>query len=349
MPEDDIVSLFQSETSDRWKPESAALESRDLGEGRRDRHKPPHKLFDMAVLARASKAATDDTKGVLQQLGVLGSWRELAEVPDDYERVCTSLTSTFPNFREFIGEHLRSQLALSRLSERRAFSLTPVLLVGAPGIGKTTFCEAMASALSLPFRRINLESTQAGFEIAGVARGWSTAGPGRLVRWLATKIPVNGVFVMEELDKAGGDSRYDAKAPLLQLLEDTTARTFSDQSMPEVEFDVTPVNFVFTANSLEGLSAPLLDRMTIVEIPEMTPDQAREAARRQYARLLDEQNLLVAPPKLTEEALDKLSVESPRRQRQMLRLALGVAVAQGASSLSILQTRPESTRRMGFI
>lgn len=347
---DSLFDRSEFDEAGNLKPASmASLKEGDHEEASGESRKPLHKLFDRGVLERAKKAASDDTKAVLEQLASLKAWRELAEIPDDYERVCSDLEDNFPNFGGFIHEHLGPQLALASLSEKRAFKLSPVLFVGPPGIGKTTFCEAFSKALSLPFDRINLESAQAGFEVTGVARGWTNAGPGRLMRWLATPIPVNGVFVMEELDKARGDGRFDVKASLLQILEDRTARAFGDQSMPEVKFDVSPVNFVFTANSLEGLSKPLLDRMTVVEIPAMTVDQARDVARRQYALLLDELKLPIDPPDLTEEALDTLSGESPRRQSQMLRYSLGRAVYERKSILSVTPTRPEAGRRIGFI
>jgi ATP-dependent Lon protease len=310
---------------------------------------PKHRLFDMGVLLRARGSASDDTKAVMGQIRSRGAWRTLVQVPDDYVEACERLSRVFPNFRELVDDHLVPQLALSRMSSQRRFGLTPILLLGPPGIGKSSFCGDLATAFALPVQRINLESAQAGFEITGVARGWSSAGPGRLLRWLAGDIPVNGLFVLEELDKAGGDPRYDPKAPLLQLLEETTARAFCDQSMPEVDFDVTPVSFIFTANSLEGMSAPLLDRMTVLEVPAMTPDQAREAARRQYARLLEQFEFSDPPPVLADEALDVLSLESPRRQRQLLRLALGRAVAEGASALSIRSAQRVHGRRLGFI
>ncbi|WP_171015963.1 AAA family ATPase [Ramlibacter sp. 2FC] len=310
---------------------------------------PKHRLFDMSALVRARSSASDDTRAVIDQIRSRGSMRALAQVPEGYAEACADLASAFPNFLEFINDHLVPQLALSRLSAQRQFGLTPLLLLGPPGIGKTSFCQALGVALSLPFHRINLESAQAGFEITGVARGWNSAGPGRLMRWLAADISVNGLFVMEELDKAGGDPRYDPKAPLLQLLEEITVRTFCDLSMPEVEFDVSPVSFVFTANTLEGLSAPLLDRLTVFEIPAMTSDQAREVARRQYASLLENFTLPGEPPTLTEEALDSLCVESPRRQRKLLQLALARAIARSSSSLSIRSTQTMSRRRLGFI
>lgn len=306
-----------------------------------------HKLFELEALNRARTSATEDTKAVIEQARRTGPWRELVRVPDNYAAVCSQLKQEFPNFEHFIDEYALPELGLSRVSRQQSIRIAPVLLLGPPGIGKTTFAETLAKAMHLPFYRINLEAAQAAFEITGVARGWTSSGPGALVRWLVGNIPANGIFVMEELDKAGGDDRFDTKAPLLQLLEATTVKAFCDQSMPEVPFDLSPLNFVFTANTLDGLSAPLLDRMTIVDVPALTEKQAREVARAQYARLLADFELPGTPPALTEAALDRLCIASPRQQRKLLRLALGRAIAQNSETLWILDTRPR-TRRPGF-
>lgn len=309
---------------------------------------PKHKLFETTALTRARVSATDDTKAVIEQLRANGSWRPLVKVPDNYAAVCSYLAREFPNFETVIDEYLLPQLGLSRISKRKSISIPAFLLLGPPGIGKTTFAEALSTALHLPFHRINLEAAQASFEITGTARGWTSSGPGALVRWLATKIPANGIFVMEEIDKAGGDHRFDTKAPLLQLLESSTVKAFCDQSMPEVLFNLSPINFVFTANTLEGLSAPLLDRMTVLTVPALTEEQAREVARAQYARLLADFNLPVTPPALSEAALNRLCLASPRQQWKLLRLALGRAIAQNSTSLCIPDVRP-ANRRPGFL
>ena len=153
---------------------------------------------------------------------------------------------------------------------------------------------------------------------------------------------------MEELDKANAqDPRFSVTNALLQLLEPTTARAFADQSIPELKLDITKINFLFTANTLDGIPDPLLSRLVVVDVPSLTPKQARSVALRQYEDMLKELRLPVDAPKLTDEGLTLLSTESPRRQRLLLQLAIGSAVFKKASELQIKPT-PKANRGMGF-
>lgn len=327
--------------------EDAPEDSKAFRDRQEDEGPLRHRLFDLQQLERLSISSADDTKAVLSRLRKQGEWRELQLVPENYLEICEGLSSTYPNFHDLIEGHLIPQLALCRASTSASIKLSPLLVVGTPGIGKTTFCEALADAFGLPFHRVNLETAQAAFEITGVARGWSSAGPGRIMRWLAQSIPVNGIFVMEELEKTCGDERYDPKSALLQLLEESTAKKFADQSVPELYFDLRPINFLFTANSTRGLSDPLLDRLSVIEIPPLTRDQAKQAACRQYQRILDELGLTSSAPALRDDALDLLSLESPRKQKLLIRLALGRALAYGSPFLSI-KSAAVSRSPLGF-
>ena len=135
---------------------------------------------------------------------------------------------------------------------------------------------------------------------------------------------------------------------LLQLLEKTTARVFSDQSLPELKLDLTKINFLFTANNVQGISEPILSRLIVVNVPDLTPMQAKSVALRQYETMLAELRLPIDAPKLTEAGLDVLASESPRRQRLLLQLAIGNAIFKKASELNI-EVGPKLRQGIGFI
>lgn len=306
-----------------------------------------HKLFHGRHLTEATARGTEETKAILRDARRLGPERALVSVPDDYVDRCLRLEQDFPNFAEYISEFLLPELALER-ARGGVIKVSPTVFLGAPGIGKTLFVSAFCEAFGIPHLRINLETSAAGFEVIGSARHWSNAAPGRIFRWIAGGSErANGVVIFEELDKAKGDHRFDVTAPLIQLLEPTTAKCFEDACVPEMPLDLRPLNYLFTANSLEGVSEPILSRLIVVEIPSLTPAQAKEIALRQYETLIDTLGLNCKAPTLTDEALALLGEESPRRQRHLLRLALGRSLFQKSPEITIKADKKKTTR-MGF-
>jgi ATP-dependent Lon protease len=258
------------------------------------------------------------------------------------------LESRFPNFSGFINEMLLPAIALSHI-RKTGLQIPPTVFVGNPGVGKTLFVSELAAAFDLDFERLNLETSQSSMELVGTSRGWSNAQPGNLFRWLGRVESANGIYVLEELDKSDSqNSRYPVVNSLLQLLERTTARVFSDQSLPELKLDLTKINFLFTANTVQEISEPILSRLIVVNVPDLTPMQAKSVALRQYETMLAELGLPIDAPKLTEAGLDVLASESPRRQRLLLQLAIGNAIFKKASELNI-EVGPKSRQGIGFI
>lgn len=306
-----------------------------------------HQLFDAQRLRDATSRATDETQVVLRDVRRRGPYRQLRRVPDDFVIRCDQLKADFPNFSGYIEDYLLPELALEHV-RAGSIKLTPTVFLGAPGIGKTLFAAAFCDAFDLPHARVNLETASAGFEVMGVSRGWSSSHPGRLFKWIAAGCDcANGIFIFEEIDKARGDHRFDVTAPLIQLLEPTTASEIEDACVTELKLDLRPLNYFFTANSLEGISEPVLSRLMVVEIPSLTREQAQKVALRQYELMIKSLGLPCDAPRLTEAALKVLGEESPRRQRHLLRLALGRSIAAKQMEISI-QAAPKRGFKVGF-
>ena len=197
-----------------------------------------HQLFDAKNLTSMNCGLNEETRSQLLKLDESGPLRKLMIVRDDYLAKCRELEVRFPNFSDYINDFLLPSLALSHV-RKASLQLPPTVFVGSPGVGKTLFLSALAEAFHLDFERVNLETSQASMELVGTARGWSNAQPGMLFRWLARSDFANGMFAMEELDKADDkDSKYPVVNSLLQLLEPTTARSFGDLSLPELKLDL---------------------------------------------------------------------------------------------------------------
>lgn len=307
-----------------------------------------HQLFDQNELVELMTGLNEETRSQLIRLGDSGPLRKLMIVPNDYVNKCRELESRFPNFSGYINDYLLPSLALSHIRNAN-FQLPPTIFVGSPGVGKTLFVSALAESFYLDFERVNLETSQASLELMGTARGWSNAQPGLLFRWMIRSEFANGICVMEEVDKAAqANAQYPITNSLLQLLETATVRRFCDLSLPELKLDLSKINFLFTANTLDGIHPALLSRVITYDVPDLTPDQAKNVALRQYEDMIKDLSLPCNSPQLTPAGLAVLSKESPRRQRLMLQLAIGAAVYRQSKEL-IFQKTSTPKKGIGFV
>jgi ATP-dependent Lon protease len=307
-----------------------------------------HQLFDAKNLTSLTFGLNEETRSQLLRLDESGPLRRLMIVPNDYLERCRQLEVRFPNFSGYINDYLLPSLALAHV-RKASLQLPPTVFVGSPGVGKTLFVSALAETFYLDFERVNLETSQASLELVGTARGWANAQPGLLFRWMIRSEFANGILVMEELDKADNkDSRNPIINSLLQLLEPTTSKSFGDLSMPDLKLDLSKINFLFTANTLDGIPPAVLSRVMAFEVPDLTPTQAKNIALRQYQEMLQDLNLPISAPILTQEGLALLASESPRRQRLLLQLAIGSAVYKEAKEL-VIQKTSKPPKGIGFV
>lgn len=138
-------------------------------------------------------------------------------------------------------------------------------------------------------------------------------------------------------------------APLIQLLEPTTAEVIKDNAVPDLPIDLRPVNYLFTANSIEGVSEPILSRLLVIEIPSPTEEQSVTILKKQFDKLCKGLSSGFQPPVLGENAIDALSKVSPRRQRHLLRLALGRSIHKNQRVIEIEPEPQAAAKKMGFL
>lgn len=317
-------------------------------------HEPLIKLAETKDALSSESGDQQRLKATLSHLLQNDEHRPLAMPGAAWEAELEELAQAFPAFARVICEVVSPSLAV--LAAGGIMRPPPVLLVGAPGIGKTFFLSALARVLSVPLVKQDMSSTTTGASLSGLGVHWANSSPGCVFKTLAFGRPgwppvANPLLLLDELDKAGGDPRFDTFGPLHALLEEESACNFEDESLPGMVFNASQIRWMCTANITKTIPSPILSRLHVIEITEPTRAEKIALAIRIFERAVSSMELYDFEDELPESMHDRAADLAPREFKRIAQMAIGNALARNrfaVKNVDFIISNVNSARKIGF-
>ena len=248
-------------------------------------------------------------------------WNHLSEDNLDLEHARQVLDADHFGL-EKVKERILEYLAVLKL---KADMKSPILcLYGPPGVGKTSLGKSVARALNREFVRMSLGGLHDESEIRGHRKTYIGAMPGRILQSIKKAGTSNPVFILDEIDKVGNDFRGDPQSALLEVLDQEQNGSFHDNFL-DIDYDLSKVMFIATANDLSTIAGPLRDRMEIIEVTGYLMEEKREIAKRHLIpKQLENHGITAGHVTIPDEIID-LIIEKYTRESGVRSLDMTIA------------------------
>lgn len=264
-------------------------------------------------------------------------------VPSIDPNAIRALESQFENMAEPIRQ-LAAEAELMAHLPPDDFHLTPILLLGDPGVGKTAFASALAKVLGLPYKK--LSGSEPSFSLTGSHQTWSKAICGQVIMQLALHQTAAPLFLVDEVDKPN-EKYHQMTTALLQLLEPENAKQFKDEFL-QINFDASHVVWILTANSTAALEAPLLSRVNVFDIPAPDVAQRKRIIEADFKKLRKRTQVnIMAKPDEVMKLAERIDLDL-RKVGRIVRESFISALGQG-KRIAELDLPADSKRSIGFM
>ncbi len=276
-------------------------------------------------------------------------WRRATEAELDLARARQTLDEDHFDLKE-VKERILEHLGVLKLNPS---AKAPILcLVGPPGVGKTSLGQSIARAMGRKFERLSLGGLHDESELRGHRRTYIGSMPGRIIQSVRRAAVNNPVLMLDEVDKLGRDFHGDPAAALLEILDPEQNKTFRDNYL-DLPFDLSKVFFITTANTLETIPQPLLDRMELLRLSGYSEEEKIVIARRYLIpRQLKEAGLTAEQLTIADEALRRVISRYTREaglrqlERAIGRLTRKIALRFAEGKTEAVTIEPEDLAEM---
>lgn len=278
-----------------------------------------------------------------------GNRRQLSKAPK-LDKL-TLLREQFPNFSQAI-DMIEGAFALSHISPNGYLQISPLLLLGPPGVGKTAFVQSLGKLIGINFTRIDIGTSSSSAILGGLSLTWGSGRCGEIFNLLTDSEMMNPIVMLDEIDKAVGNHVAPIEPILLSLLETESAASFKDEAI-SIKLDASKIIWIATANYKEQISEALLSRFTFVEIKQPNREQTKKIILNIYknTKTINAWGESFAA-ELEDDVINKLSENTPRVASKLLQQAFGMAAINKRHKIlvdDIPNKKTTKSKSIGFL